>query len=182
MIDQKDSDNGSASAATPRAIHPDTVERWYCKRIHDRLVLRHHTDAGLWHDAGIYQQEIQRGRTAAADTAAIARVFEALHTVALELNERMDAAARQRSDVTAPEVATSGPVQPDGKHSYHGIDFARWGQCVVPAGEKLDPVPAVYSSADDIEMAELRMDFATAEALSARLLAAVAYERAKAGA
>lgn len=70
--------------------------------------------------------------------------------------------------------------RPDDTHTYDGIEFARWGQCVVPEGEKLDPVPAVYSCATDIEVGELRLDFVTAEALCARVLAAIAYERAKA--
>jgi hypothetical protein len=70
--------------------------------------------------------------------------------------------------------------RPDATHTYDGIEFARWGQCVVPEGEKLDPVPAVYSCATDVEFSELRLDFATAEALCARVLAAIAYERAKA--
>lgn len=71
--------------------------------------------------------------------------------------------------------------QPDEAFTYGGSEFARWGQCVVPAGEKRDPVPAVYSSADCVELGEMRLDFATAEALCVRVLAAIAYERAKDG-
>ncbi len=70
--------------------------------------------------------------------------------------------------------------QPDETFTYHGIDCARWGQCVVPEGTPIDPVPAVYSSEGSIEFGDFRLGFAVTEALIARVQVAIAYERTKA--
>jgi hypothetical protein len=69
---------------------------------------------------------------------------------------------------------------PDETFTHAGVECARWGQCVVPVGDPVDPVPAVYSTPTEIEIDDLRMDFATAEALIERLRAAIAYERGRA--
>lgn len=77
--------------------------------------------------------------------------------------------------MTAPRP----PAMPD-ETFMHGVEVARWGQGVAPVDAPVDSVPTVYSTPGEIEVDGLRMDLATAEALVARLQAAIAYERRRA--
>lgn len=70
--------------------------------------------------------------------------------------------------------------KPDGESEFRGFRYARWGQAVVPDNGFIDPVPTVYNTAREIEIGELVMSHVDAEALIARLAAALAYERERA--
>jgi hypothetical protein len=59
--------------------------------------------------------------------------------------------------------------------------YARWGQGTVPAGEPIDPVPVVYSTAQAVEIGEWRLSLAEAEQLIVRIRNAIAYERGREG-
>lgn len=83
-----------------------------------------------------------------------------------------------------PEFGATRVAHPEPDHvSHRGQDneFALWGQAVaVPMGTPIDPVPAVYSDAGDIQIGDLRLTFAEAEQLIVRIRNAIVYERGRA--
>lgn len=73
-------------------------------------------------------------------------------------------------------------TQPEEVSDYYGLPCARWGQCVTGPGEELDPVPAVYVSGHgggEVDLHDLRLSLDDAERYAARILNAVAWQRAR---
>lgn len=94
-------------------------------------------------------------------------------TLALGSMDGLERVRREQSTVTAPDDISD----------YYGQPCARWGQCVIPAGEERDPVPAVYSNPHDggqVEIEGLRLSLDVAEQFAARIANAVRYQRAQA--
>jgi hypothetical protein len=59
--------------------------------------------------------------------------------------------------------------------------YARWGQAtVVEPGVPIDPVPTVYSTAQTVEIGDVRLSLAEAEQLIVRIRNAIVYERGRA--
>jgi DNA-binding CsgD family transcriptional regulator len=64
-------------------------------------------------------------------------------------------------------------------------EYARWGGFIPGTGEEPDPVPAVFSCDNrggEVEVGDYRLSLDVAEALAARIVAAVRYQRGRAGA
>jgi hypothetical protein len=73
-------------------------------------------------------------------------------------------------------------VEPDEVSDYYGLPCAMWGQCVTAPGENPDPVPAVFVSAHgggEVDLHDLRLKLDAAERYAARILNAVAWQRAR---
>lgn len=69
---------------------------------------------------------------------------------------------------------------PNAVSNYPGYVVARWGHRVFLAGEDVDPVPAVHANSrpgGEIDVGDMRLSLDVAEALAARVLVAVRYQR-----
>jgi hypothetical protein len=69
-------------------------------------------------------------------------------------------------------------LAPDEVFDYYGEPCGIWGQSVVPAGEEIDPVPAVYATGSEVSVGDYRLSINVAEAYAERILTAVRYQRA----